>query len=846
MITVQNYSQKINSINWNKVPKEIANIKNDVDFSIEFYNDDDGIKETVDLFLKQANKVYNEQLKAEIEAGVVIDIDGTKVKETIKKTPKAEPKYLYEGLKVEIREVPVKNYPKGKYFIWDIAKKEMFANEYFKTKVQAIQFINQNKMNLVVESNNNKTERKSTRTQIGLLPHVKALMPQHQQNFLNQLNSEEYDDVLISLEKDLAAIPKKQQEGPSENQTVYAHYFYGGSDWFILDISNDLKEFFGYAILNNDYEMSELGYISVDEIVKNGKIELDFYFTTDTLEKILNKISNTYFPIKEKSSTKTSSSTKTVPKKTVAKKVDKKIVDNFSKEFMLIRRAYNMISKNEVVPFRKMQLLYAAFQKAAVGREVRKTSEDANLFTKVNKKIVAIYNIAEPKKFDVDIDFTDKSLLSEMESYSKERKINYAITLLKSFITMQGTRPDTKKAENLLKRINNAINNKTIDNNNRLWADINIAKTELQDYIKKPLEKIEAEIHGLSLPKRSLCKNRIKCAGLRNDGKLRKGYKFLTDGSVKKVNKSIPKSAKKKIKKIASKRKLGSLLININPIPPQAAIVVNEGATMAAPVDMAPQITTFQEEKQPEPLQPQKPPLKRVRNKMVQGITEAKLAAANVKLFNFSGPLAQFLGNLEKKHTHSVVITLDAPPGSGKTRALFQMVNMAANAGLTSVFFSLEEHPQSKLFSDKASLYIDAKNERLIDVVGELPSTYDEFIKIIEHYDFIGIDSWNKAFEFYGVDFDNDLRKRLNGKLIAAIFQRTQDGKMRGGAKASFDGDVILEVVKDDDFRNSYLQARKNRYQDTPLNEIGYNFYHKKLINPYQLNNFEVPTQMQI
>src|SRR5690606_9426968 len=109
-----------------------------------------------------------------------------------------------------------------------------------------------------------------------------------------------------------------------------------------------------------------------------------------------------------------------------------------------------------------------------------------------------------------------------------------------------------------------------------------------------------------------------------------------------------------------------------------------------------------------------------------------------------------------------------------------------------------------------------------------------EFISILENYDFPAIDSWNKVYEFYGIDFDNDLRKRLNGKLIVAIFQRTQNGQMRGGAKAAFDGDVILEVVKDEDFRNSYIQARKNRYQETPLNTIGYNFYHKKLINPEQ------------
>ncbi|MFV9549674.1 zincin-like metallopeptidase domain-containing protein [Algibacter sp. PT7-4] len=233
---------------------------------------------------------------------------------------------------------------------------------------------------------------------------------------------------------------------------------------------------------------------------------------------------------------------------------------------------------------------------------------------------------------------------------------------------------------------------------------------------------------------------------------------------------------------------------------------------------------------------------KEPKNRFVQGITSAKNAASNVKLFNFEGELAYFLGKLEKKNIHSLVITLDAPPGSGKTRVLFQMINMVANAGLTSVFFSLEEHPESKLFADKASMYIDAKNESLIDVVGDLPPSFDEFMTIIKDYDFVGVDSWNKAYEKYKVDFDNDLRKGVNGKLIAAIFQRTTNGTMRGGAKAAFDGDVILEVVKEDDFRDSYVQARKNRYQDIPLNELAYNFYSKKTIN----QNIELPSSVQV
>jgi ParB/RepB/Spo0J family partition protein len=224
-------------------------------------------------------------------------------------------------------------------------------------------------------------------------------------------------------------------------------------------------------------------------------------------------------------------------------------------------------------------------------------------------------------------------------------------------------------------------------------------------------------------------------------------------------------------------------------------------------------------------------------SELVQSLTKAKQAAANASYFALNGEMAKFLGQLEKKNTHSVVITLDAPAGSGKTRGAFQFVNMAANAGLTTIFVSLEEHPESKLFTDKANQYIAPNNHHLIDVQGDLPKTYQEFLNTIEQYDVIVVDSWNKVFETFKVDFDNDLRKKLHGKLIFTIFQRTTNGTMRGGAKAAFDGDVILEVVKHDDYRDNYIQARKNRYQHLPLHEIGYNVYYQKTINPSQQEN---------
>ena len=52
---------------------------------------------------------------------------------------------------------------------------------------------------------------------------------------------------------------------PLEDKLVYLHFFIAGSDWYICEFDRqDL--FWGYAILNNDHEMAEWGYISFREL----------------------------------------------------------------------------------------------------------------------------------------------------------------------------------------------------------------------------------------------------------------------------------------------------------------------------------------------------------------------------------------------------------------------------------------------------------------------------------------------------------------------------------------------------------------------------------------------------
>lgn len=63
-----------------------------------------------------------------------------------------------------------------------------------------------------------------------------------------------------------SAPPLYAQDGKGYDAIVHAHYFIGGSDWLATeyDPADDLA--FGWACMNNDRQLAELGYFSLAEL----------------------------------------------------------------------------------------------------------------------------------------------------------------------------------------------------------------------------------------------------------------------------------------------------------------------------------------------------------------------------------------------------------------------------------------------------------------------------------------------------------------------------------------------------------------------------------------------------
>ena len=83
----------------------------------------------------------------------------------------------------------------------------------------------------------------------------------------------------IPTKEVLEKIPQlySTEDKPLKEKVIYEHFFIGGCDWYVAEYDPEDQLFFGFAILNNDLEMAEWGYISFEELValKISFLEVD-------------------------------------------------------------------------------------------------------------------------------------------------------------------------------------------------------------------------------------------------------------------------------------------------------------------------------------------------------------------------------------------------------------------------------------------------------------------------------------------------------------------------------------------------------------------------------------------
>ena len=63
---------------------------------------------------------------------------------------------------------------------------------------------------------------------------------------------------------------------PIKDKEIHLHFFIGGCDWYVAEYDGE-DLFFGYAILNGDFECAEWGYVNFTELksLKSSFVEID-------------------------------------------------------------------------------------------------------------------------------------------------------------------------------------------------------------------------------------------------------------------------------------------------------------------------------------------------------------------------------------------------------------------------------------------------------------------------------------------------------------------------------------------------------------------------------------------
>lgn len=210
------------------------------------------------------------------------------------------------------------------------------------------------------------------------------------------------------------------------------------------------------------------------------------------------------------------------------------------------------------------------------------------------------------------------------------------------------------------------------------------------------------------------------------------------------------------------------------------------------------------------------------KNPLVQNIGNAGQGRPS-QFFTVAGEVGKFLQRVERKAVESVVITMDGEQGAGKTTTLYKFIDAFATPGNSCLFISGEEHPDSELATKKRDEYLSPEAIANTDIVAAVNSKV-QLYDLIEDYDIIFIDSWQKLLRMVGnIQLDEELRKKFNGKVFVIIFQQTTTGRTKGGAEVVFDGDIIIKMVKESSFADNYAYFDKNRYTLVPIETIRYN-----------------------
>ncbi|MCR9171824.1 MAG: DUF713 domain-containing protein [bacterium] len=191
---------------------------------------------------------------------------------------------------------------------------------------------------------------------------------------------------------------------------------------------------------------------------------------------------------------------------------------------------------------------------------------------------------------------------------------------------------------------------------------------------------------------------------------------------------------------------------------------------------------------------------KRSRTSDARAYTGSEIASLNFDSLRLNGALGHFLGRLER---NKCAIALTGDSGAGKSTFSFTLSDGFLDLGLSVGYFTLESGFTTK-FKEFAAKHQGNHNFKAFEE-GTLKDVRTE----AENFDCLIIDSYSKISQ-KAADFE-DLRQDFPNTYFIIIFQKTTDGKIRGGSSILFNSTATIDIqVYDDGERVAVM--KKSRY----------------------------------
>ena len=126
-----------------------------------------------------------------------------------------------------------------------------------------------------------KTVEKEKESITPLSTEAKLFVPKFQEKIIR--TNIEFEDARVRVNEIVATMPKTYETDDiaTKDKIAYLHYSYGNSDWYIFEKDKgdgDNRQIQAFGAVRMGDPMFEFGYVNIEDIVLNGKVEIDLYF----------------------------------------------------------------------------------------------------------------------------------------------------------------------------------------------------------------------------------------------------------------------------------------------------------------------------------------------------------------------------------------------------------------------------------------------------------------------------------------------------------------------------------------------------------------------------------------